>query len=304
MVHPSRVARLFALPFHLAFCLAILRFLASAAPPPRAERAACELRPLPRPAAEHAPFAPPLAPLRRSRSGMLAPSTRLRTWRPRRRPHGPRRPMLRAVNVRRLFAPRRGSRGPIPPPPGPPPPPSDPDAGLLYLLALAPFIVRMLQRFRVPGRDLEDVAQHVLIAAHRRWGAFEERPGSDVRSARRRWIFTIAWRLAAAYHASAQIRPALLPPDDRRLDPRDYDAPDVDRRLDAARALDSLTEPHLATTPDRWRIFVAFEVDGSPLHAIAKIEGLSVPTVANRLRAARLDLRAALFRRGIKGPGV
>lgn len=298
-----RPARLFALPFHLAFCLAIVRFLASAAPSPRAERAAFELRAAPCDcAADLAPLTLPPAPRRRSRSGTLAPSKHPWTPRPSPRSNGARRPLLLAIRRRRPWS--QGGRG-SPPPPHDPPPPSDPAGAGLYLMRLAPFIVRMLLRFGVPDRDVEDVAQEAIITAHRKWSSFEGGLEGSHRSARRSWVLAIAWRTAASYQRNARREPPLLDnPDDTSLDPGDYDAPDTERRLDLRRLGAILAELECATTAARWSIFVAYEIEGLDLPRIAEREGLPSGTVSNRLRLARRDLRAALVRRGIKGPNM
>lgn len=214
-----------------------------------------------------------------------------------RRPCGSSASARLAVPLRRIFTPRSISRRLPPPPSDRPPPPTDPAGAVAYLLRLAPFVVRRLQRLGVPNRDVEDVAQQVLIVALRKWQSFMSPPDVLESLARRRWVFAITWHCALAYRRSgARNMILLLQPDDPRLDPNDHGAPDTDRRIDASRALEALTGPRLETSPERWRVFLAFEVDGMPLHAIARLEGLPLGTVASRLRSARRDLQEALAR--------
>ena len=52
-----------------------------------------------------------------------------------------------------------------------------------------------------------------------------------------------------------------------------------------------------ATAPAFWRVFYAYSVLGFPVAIIAAHEGAPIPTVYNRLRLARRDLRAAILRR-------
>lgn len=172
-------------------------------------------------------------------------------------------------------------------------------------MRLAPFLVRMLLRFGVPDRDVEDVAQEVLITSHRKWSSFDAPLEGSQRSARRSWVLAIAWRTAGSYHRNALRGPVLLEnPDDTSLDPGDHDTPDTERQIDLRRMGVILTELECATTTARWSIFVAYEIEGLDLPQIAKREGLPSGTVSNRLRLARRDLRAALVRRGIRGPIV
>ena len=49
-----------------------------------------------------------------------------------------------------------------------------------------------------------------------------------------------------------------------------------------------------ATSPERWRTWLAFEVDGVPVAEIARQEGAPQATIYNRVRLAREDLAAML----------
>ena len=50
------------------------------------------------------------------------------------------------------------------------------------------------------------------------------------------------------------------------------------------------------TTPERWRAWVAWYVDGRRVGDIAAEEGVRAATIYNRLRPAREDFAAALRR--------
>jgi hypothetical protein len=50
-----------------------------------------------------------------------------------------------------------------------------------------------------------------------------------------------------------------------------------------------------ATTPERWRVFRAYVVDGMAVTAIARAEQTTPASIYNRLSLARRDLRAAIL---------
>lgn len=52
-----------------------------------------------------------------------------------------------------------------------------------------------------------------------------------------------------------------------------------------------------ATAPALWRAFYAYAVLGVPVEVIADSERVPVPTIYNRIRLARRDLRESLRRR-------
>lgn len=299
MTDHSRFALVLRLAFLLALPLAFLRGDALTPSSPRPTTQSCEVGAAQRLPAALAPLALPLSPRRRSRSGMRAPSTRGRTWRPRLRPDRGRRVL---APVRRSQA--RGSRpqGTPPAPPSPPaesaPPASVPQvdrASALAIMRHYPAILRWVRRFGVPTRDAPDVAQAVVLAALPRWPTLPMLPGVSEATARSRWLFGVA-----AYHASDYRRAPVRreePTDPAKMpDSTTHETPEtaIVAREDAAEM--GLETLRTSTTPERWTVFCAHDVEGLKMSAIAAIEGAPAATLYNRLRLARRDLRAGISR--------
>lgn len=157
-------------------------------------------------------------------------------------------------------------------------------------MSFYPLVLRWVLRFGVPARDAPDVAQEALLGALPRWAAFVLWPGVQEAVARRQWLAGFAVRYASDYRRRSREVPTAA---DEIQDTRGTAAP-ADEAFDARVALGELQE---ATTPPRWAVFLAYEVEGRPVAAIATIEGVPVGTVYNRLRLARRDFRAAMRRR-------
>lgn len=241
-------------------------------------------------------------------------------WRRALRPEGGRRPRVLAAGGRR---PRSAAGSPpsapapsAPPPSGSPPsgsppaPPRSPDDAPLALaptlaqidratakaaMSFYPLVLRWVLRFGVPARDAPDVAQEALLGALPSWDAFVPWPGVLEGVARRHWLAGVAARQASGYRRRGREVPAA--PEEIE------DIPDGAALADEAigareRATDvALNELEKATTPPRWAVFLAFEVEGRSLLTIAAIEGVPVGTIGSRLRLARADLRAAIERK-------
>lgn len=238
------------------------------------------------------------------------------TWRPALRPRGGCRSPLLAAGKRR----KPPSEPPSGPPSSPPSPPSPPDdratppgtgassqgdrAALLSLMRLYPMVLRILVRCGVPDGDVPDVAQNVIVTLLPMWPTLAIPPDKLEGSRRRAFVATVTLRFAWAYHQREQRRAA------QRAHIEQAEIPDVvpspedivlDREADAERAGDVvLAELRAATSPDFWRAFYAHDVEGVPASTIAKLEGLPVATVYNRLRRARRDLREAITRKRLR----
>lgn len=203
---------------------------------------------------------------------------------------------------------------PAPPPRASEPPPAAPDEPPLDLrsfVALASFypaILRWLAVLRVPRDDRQDVAQEVLISALRYWPGLEIWPGVSEAVGRRRWLFGVTVHRAGDYRQRPAQRREHLTDDVETFEPARllaHDAPTAEdlllRRAEAAEVdLDAL---RAATTPERWTCFYAHDVEGLPVSAIAAAHGLPMGTVANRIRAAKEDLRTAILRRRAQRAG-
>jgi len=230
---------------------------------------------------------------------MMPPSPaprRGRTWRPSRRPlAGPRRPIIAAGRVRPKVPPPGGSK----PPETPPRPPSarlpeQDRAILLALMRYVPDLLRWARRCGVPAGDAPDVAQEVLLRAWHRWETSERAPEH-----RAGWLFTITVRVASAFHRRDRRAPLDL------RDPAEMEhAPDAsplpDEPSEQRAGVASVEELRAGTTPERWRVFLAYEVEGVAATAIAKREGIPLGTAYNRLRLARRDVRAVVQRHRAK----
>lgn len=258
-----------------------------------------------------------------------------RTWRPAVRPEGGRRAPLLAAGRRRKpptapapasppVPPSSGLSAPPAPPSGSPPvppsgsppvppsgsPPEEPGDGAppqldqaiaLSLMRLFGVVLRVVLRCGVPRGDASDVAQAVILHAIPLWPSLPIPPDELEGKRRRAYLARMAIGFASKYHAAAakneeraaHIERARFPD----LAPSAEDIA-LDLEANAERAAEvAIEDLRAATTPDAWRAFYAYVVEGLPALAIARLEGIPRATVYNRLRLARRDLRAAVERK-------
>jgi DNA-directed RNA polymerase specialized sigma24 family protein len=193
--------------------------------------------------------------------------------------------------------PAGGPSSPLPPPPGAPPPPPPPGgpfahltpAALAWLAAAFPWLRRHASTFGVPTRDAADVAQAAVIAAALAWDTFVPAPELPSNVARRRWAWGIMAHRARAYREAAVRRELLDPAAESSAGPPP--APG-----DALEAREVLRALHAATSPERWRVWHAWAVDGTPVGEIARAEGVAASTVYTWVREAREDMARAVAR--------
>ncbi len=123
------------------------------------------------------------------------------------------------------------------------------------------------------------------------WATFAPAPELPERSARRRWI------AGELLNAGRRVREV-----GRRIQKRELPAggsghasvaTSPEARVSARETLRSLQR---TTSPDRWRAWMAHEVDGVSVAEIARQEGRPRATIYNLLRLAREDFAAALAR--------
>ncbi len=124
------------------------------------------------------------------------------------------------------------------------------------------------------------------------WASFSPTPELPERSDRRRWI------AGHLLNAGRRIREA-----GRRIQKRELPAggsgqasvatTSPEARVSARETLRSLQR---TTSPDRWRAWIAHEVDGVSVAEIARQEGRPRATIYNLLRLARRDFIAAMAR--------
>ena len=171
-------------------------------------------------------------------------------------------------------------------------------------------------RIGVPARDAPDVVQKLLIALLPDWGERVDWPparaanyvAAAARIVARRYLWTdarrrecLAWgdTLKDLQEQAARHEPESPTAEDPLL-AREADVELLhDMELLGEAQLPGLST---ATAPAFWRAFHAYYVLGVPVAIIAAHEGTPVPTVYNRLRLARRDLRAAILRRRRAAP--
>ncbi len=123
------------------------------------------------------------------------------------------------------------------------------------------------------------------------WASFSPTPELPERSDRRRWI---AGHLLNAGRRVRDVGRRILKrelPADRSAHGSAVTSPEA--RVSARETLRSLQR---TTSPDRWRAWIAHEVDGVSVAEIARQEGRPRATIYNLLRLARQDFVAAMAR--------
>lgn len=175
---------------------------------------------------------------------------------------------------------------------------------------LRPWASGIARRIGASPGEIEDVVQEAFERVTRSAASFV--PPLDVprETAIRRWIVGIlahvvgsqnrrARRSPLSAHARAEHHGRRQGADDGR---RDVDADDIDPAdhgalVEARADLRYLLQRFPgATLPERWRAWLAFEIDGVDAAEIARQEGTPIGTVYNRVRLAREDLAAMLTR--------
>lgn len=156
------------------------------------------------------------------------------------------------------------------------------------------FAWRNLRRLGVRESQLRDAAQDVFLVVHRRLADFEGR------GTLRAWLYSIVVRVASQYRRT-RLRKDLEHTDDpdgvadtKTLGPEDNAGQNEDVRL-LLSLLDQLDEA-------KREVFVLSDLEGLTAPEVAELLELKLNTVYSRLRAARLELKAALERcRGPEG---
>jgi DNA-directed RNA polymerase specialized sigma24 family protein len=195
---------------------------------------------------------------------------------------------------------------PAPEPPGPEPPRVWDAEEARALLSMAPLIQAVLCREGVPRADVPDLVQGVVLEILA-WRA--ERGPAPWREARA-FVALVTQRAAIDHHRRRQRRREVFTSGepgvpavsgrgapDLASEPSAEDAvlaAESRAELAAELALDALSA---ATAPPMWRAFYAYYLLNVPVETIADAERVPVPTIYNRLRLAREDLRAAVRRR-------
>ena len=156
----------------------------------------------------------------------------------------------------------------------------------------ADFVWRSLQRLGVPTSNLEDALQDVFVVVHRRLDTY------DASCKISTWLFGICLRVASAHRRRAYLK-------HEKANLEFYDAVDEQPRADPEgfalrREAERRLEMTLASMSlEKRAVFVMFEIEGLPAHAIADSLGIPLGTVHSRLHKARLEFTAAIARQDL-----
>lgn len=143
-----------------------------------------------------------------------------------------------------------------------------------------------LRRLGVRESELEDQAHEVFLKVHTRLDDYD--PGRPIRP----WLFAFCVRLAGDYRRLARHRVEVL---GAPLEGVASERP-ADARIEAAEERALLTRALDAIDLDRRAVLVMHEIDEVPIPAVAEALGIPVATAYSRLRQARIDFAATLFR--------
>ena len=220
-----------------------------------------------------------------------------RTWRPGLRSLAPRRRSLVAAAKRPKDAPRVTAPQGAPPAASPARLPAADRAIVVALMRYVPDLIRWARRCGVSAGDAPDVAQEVALQAWRKWETSERAPEH-----RAPWLFAFVARAASRFHRRSRKAPLEIR-DPGEMEHTPDETPLPDEPGDERARLASLEDLRAGTTPERWRVFFAHEVEGVAVAAVAKREGIPLGTAYNRLRLARRDMRADIGRRQAQRTG-
>ena len=162
----------------------------------------------------------------------------------------------------------------------------------LYQAELA-WVFRTLRRLGGRDADLEDLTHDVFVAV------FRALPRFDRARPVRPWLFGIAFRVVSDYRARARFTRERASDQLEELGPIATSTPeselgDAEARALLLRALDTLPL-------DQRAVYVASELDETPITLLAEHLGLSVNTLYSRLRLARSRVANALQALLIRG---
>jgi RNA polymerase sigma-70 factor, ECF subfamily len=154
----------------------------------------------------------------------------------------------------------------------------------------AGFVWRVLSRYGVPERDLEDLCQEVFVVVFKSLAQFEGR------SALKTWLYGICRRVAANYRKRAV---------HRHEQPVEKVMESAGERVSEGDAFDALAGKQslallqglLAALPAEQReVFELYEIEELTMREVAEILECSQNTAFSRLYAARRELEQAIKR--------
>ena len=145
------------------------------------------------------------------------------------------------------------------------------------------FVKRTVERYGVPTRDADDIAQEAFTVAFRR---IEDH---DAARSARPWLFVIAMQLASNYRNLARHRVEPLstaPPEEPSCD-----ALDVESALVAGEEQALARELIGRLSPKLREVLVKHDLEERPMAEIAAELGIPLKTAHARLRLAREEVR-------------
>lgn len=155
------------------------------------------------------------------------------------------------------------------------------------------FIRTKLRQLGVVPADIEDVEQEVLLGVSRGLAKLDPEVTGQVGRKLRGWLFGICRRQAASYRRS-QARRAESLLDNDVFDSRENGHGNPEDQLASAREMAFLLKL-VACLPRHPRaVFVAYEIEETPIAEIAMTLSIPENTAWNHLRLARGDLVRAL----------
>jgi RNA polymerase sigma-70 factor (ECF subfamily) len=157
--------------------------------------------------------------------------------------------------------------------------------------AHARFVWRVLRGMGIREAGIDDAVQDVFIVVHRRLPEF------DGKHALSTWLFAIAYRVACD-HRRKHRRVSSLDPLDDSAEQAPADSPSPAEHAEHAQRLRSLYAALDTLDDEKRALIVLAELEEQTVPQIAAITGSSVNTIYTRLRRARLELQAALTKRG------
>ena len=165
--------------------------------------------------------------------------------------------------------------------------------------SLRPWALTMARRLGAREAEAEDATQEALLRAARDLDTFLAPLDVPRETALRRWIVGILAHVLSEHRAKDLRRPRPV-----RVANEALGGADPRGALEARAELRHLLQRFPgATSPERWRAWLAFEVDGVPVVEIARQEGAPEGTIYNRVRLARQDLAAMLVRQDAAARG-
>lgn len=147
----------------------------------------------------------------------------------------------------------------------------------------ARYVIRTLRHFGVREADVEDVAQEVFVAVHRKLPEFEGR------SKLRTWLYAICLRVASDHRRRAYVvreRATENPPVDTGERTGDEADTSLESRAFVQQLLGELDD-------DKRAVLVLYEIEGLTMREVAEVIGCPLQTAYSRLHAARDLLREA-----------